>query len=203
MKFKYYLRGIGIGILCATLICMVGISVNGGLLTDENAIKRAEELGYTAPESSDATGNSSDGMTVEEYVASATGDSALTGSGSDTVTVTDSTAGADSDSDNTSSKSDSDSDSSDEDSDSNVTETTGGSSEEVARGNVSKATITIKGNDDSVDVADRLEDAGIVESASEFDAYLVSNGYDTKLSPGTYEVTSDMSFSEIVDALFN
>lgn len=52
MKRKYYLRGIGVGILFATIILFVAYRVSGaGTLSDEEIIKRAEELGMVQEES--------------------------------------------------------------------------------------------------------------------------------------------------------
>ena len=46
MKRKYYLRGIGVGILFATLVLMTTYQIFGGkTMSDEAVIKRAEELG--------------------------------------------------------------------------------------------------------------------------------------------------------------
>ena len=46
MKLKYYLRGIGIGIIMTTIILMIAFSIHKQqLLTDDEILKRAGELG--------------------------------------------------------------------------------------------------------------------------------------------------------------
>lgn len=46
MKLKYYLRGVGVGIILTTLILTISYRANGGAkLSDEEIIKRAEKLG--------------------------------------------------------------------------------------------------------------------------------------------------------------
>lgn len=71
MKRKYYLRGIGVGILFATIILFTAYSISGqGKMTDEEVIARAEELGMiksgsvldnlTKPASTEDTSNSSE-----------------------------------------------------------------------------------------------------------------------------------------------
>lgn len=52
MKFKYYLRGLGIGIIISTIILMIAYSGNKTEITDEEVIKRAEALGMVMREES-------------------------------------------------------------------------------------------------------------------------------------------------------
>lgn len=49
----------------------------------------------------------------------------------------------------------------------------------------------------SYSVSKALEDAGLVEDASEFDQYLEENGYSKRISVGTYEIPVDASQEEI------
>ena len=56
MKLKYLLRGIGIGFFTAGLIALL-VTLGGGKMSDEEVIKRAEELGYV---SADAGSESSE-----------------------------------------------------------------------------------------------------------------------------------------------
>ena len=50
MRFKYYLRGCGLGILIASIILMICFHLKGGVMTDEKAMERASELGMIMPE---------------------------------------------------------------------------------------------------------------------------------------------------------
>ena len=45
MKLKYYLRGLGVGILVTTVILMIAFARHPQKLTDEEIIARAEMLG--------------------------------------------------------------------------------------------------------------------------------------------------------------
>ncbi len=56
MKLKYYLRGLGIGIIITTIILMIGFSRKGSSLSDEEIIERASRLGMVMQEKSDAGG---------------------------------------------------------------------------------------------------------------------------------------------------
>ena len=50
MKLKYYLRGLGIGIIVTTLVLMIAYSGHKTELTDEEIIARAESLGMVMKE---------------------------------------------------------------------------------------------------------------------------------------------------------
>lgn len=50
MKFKYYLRGLGIGIFVSTVILSVSFALKKPAMSDEEVIARAEELGMILPE---------------------------------------------------------------------------------------------------------------------------------------------------------
>lgn len=50
MKLKYYLRGLGIGIIITTIVLMIAYSGYKTELTDEEIIKRAEALGMVMEE---------------------------------------------------------------------------------------------------------------------------------------------------------
>lgn len=61
MKLKYYLRGLGIGIIVTTIIFMICIHVKGdAILSDKEIKKRAEELGMVMAEQTD------DGKTIQD-----------------------------------------------------------------------------------------------------------------------------------------
>ena len=45
MKLKYYLRGLGIGIIVTTLVLMVAFSGKKEKLSDQEIMQRAEQLG--------------------------------------------------------------------------------------------------------------------------------------------------------------
>ena len=77
-----------------------------------------------------------------------------------------------------------------------TTETT-----DVQPSTIIKATITVTAGMGSQNVARLLQDAGIIENASDFDSYLMKNGYATKIEIGTYEFNNSMSYQEIAEEL--
>ncbi len=58
-------------------------------------------------------------------------------------------------------------------------------------------TIRVVRGDSSVSVARRMYEAGLVDSAVEFDKYLCENGYDKIISVGTYEIAFGLSFEDM------
>lgn len=49
MKFKYYLRGVGIGIVFATLVMILACGIHNFNLSDEKIISEAKKLGMIMP----------------------------------------------------------------------------------------------------------------------------------------------------------
>jgi len=64
-------------------------------------------------------------------------------------------------------------------------------------------TIVIAEGDPSSFATNQLQNQGIIESASEFNDFLEENGYTVRLRPGSYEVSSDMTFQEIATILMD
>lgn len=50
MKKKYYMRGLGIGILVTAILCAIAFPKNTDSMTDAEVIERAKELGYVKEE---------------------------------------------------------------------------------------------------------------------------------------------------------
>lgn len=61
--------------------------------------------------------------------------------------------------------------------------------------------IEISRGDDSGTIARKLYNAGLVESAAEYDAFLMQHGYDKRLSTGTKMIAVTDSWQEIADKL--
>lgn len=62
-------------------------------------------------------------------------------------------------------------------------------------------TVTIEFGVTSAHVSELLEEAGLVEDAASFDAYLCSNGYSRKITAGVYEIQPGTSEEEIIEII--
>lgn len=60
-----------------------------------------------------------------------------------------------------------------------------------------KITIVIQSGATSYSVSIQLAEAGLVENAADFDAYLCDNGYSRRISTGTYEIEAGTDAEQI------
>ncbi|MDO4486277.1 MAG: hypothetical protein Q4C46_06745 [Bacillota bacterium] len=63
--------------------------------------------------------------------------------------------------------------------------------------------ITIKDSDTSVSVSKKLADAGIVDSATEFEGYISNMGKAEKIQSGTFKIEQGSSFEKILNTITN
>ena len=52
-----------------------------------------------------------------------------------------------------------------------------------------------------MDVANKLENAGIIDDADDFNDYLCENGYASNIQNGKFTIASDMSYREIAETI--
>lgn len=219
MERKYYLRGLGLGIIITAII--MGFAGKGKpAMTDEEIMQRAKELGMientmlaepvqeTAPAD---TAKASDEKTVNTETESDTAKTADTDAKTDTAkpsdaetkldtakasdieAKTDTVKASDSETKSDTAKP-TDAEAKADTTESSDTETNTDTTKPSATGAQS---ITIVNGDSSVSVAAKLEQAGLISSASSYDSYLCSNGYDKKIRPGDYSIPADAGDEEI------
>ena len=196
MKLKYYLRGLGIGILVTTVILsLAGIGRKN--MTDEEVIKRAKELGMvestllsdladqaeadevqpTEPETSEPETSQQPEETLPEETTPETapeqenGTEKVTTPGQDNNTEPETTPTPET-----------------------PVSPEDGSSDTPAG---ETFTLVIGRGESSTTVSKNLKKAGIVEDAAAFDKFLCNNGYDKKIITGTYEILYGATEEEI------
>lgn len=219
MKLKYYLRGLGIGMLVAALVLVLSGNT-GTKMSDEDVKRRAAQLGMVekdktvledieqkapegsetpaiseAPEGSGASEGPESGATAQEpqgnEEAALESEENEAAPEAETDADTEANAGADTEAqalaDEIAQKAD------------EVAER----AEEVAENAVTGRTVVleVRRGDSSVSVARRAEEAGLVRSAADFDVFLCQNGYDKRISIGSYEIPEGASEKEIADAI--
>ena len=64
-------------------------------------------------------------------------------------------------------------------------------------------TVVVERGNGSDTVARKIEAAGLVANASEFDRYLCNNGYDKRISAGTHKIPINAREEEIAKILCN
>ena len=183
MKRKYYLRGIGVGILFATIILFTAYSISGqGKMSDEEVIARAEELGMIKsgtildnlprPSSTEDTSNSSQ----SDPSTSTTEAGNSEDSGTDTETSSEKPQEPD-------------------------TGTEADTSTEAEDPNVRMVSFTVVKGMNSWNVATILQDQGVIADAADFDAYLEANGYSSRISTGDYTIAVGSDYETIAKLL--
>lgn len=160
MKLKYYLRGLGIGILVTALI--MGFTTRDSRpLTDAEIKAAAAELGMVE----------SDSLRLADLPQEPTPTPEITPEPEATPEVTPEPT---EEPENTSEA---------------ATETTQESGADIS--------ITISAGSGSRTVCNRLEEAGVITDAAEFDKYLCDQGYSKRICVGTFEIPADASWEEI------
>ncbi len=218
MKLKYYLRGLGVGIVAMGLI-MIITSLNHKQVSDEEVVQRARELGMEFSttlnnmnkEESEVVEEETDGETTEagqeaikenaqaevkeetkETETENNADAALESEDKDTA------GGNETGAPNTENNAEATTDETSQD----TTEKTDGNSGTAADGTEEYVVLTISPGDGSDRLSVKAQELGLVESSSDFDTFLISNGYANRLRVGSYEVKVGSSYEEIVAAIF-
>ena len=80
-------------------------------------------------------------------------------------------------------------------------EETPATQEASSAGQSESVRIEVVSGDSSVTVCKKLAQAGLVESASEYDSYLCRNGYDKSIRAGVFEIPVDAGEKEIAEII--
>ena len=208
MNVKSYLKGIGVGMIVASLILIIAGNMNKGM-SDADVIKKAKELGMVE---ASAVNQSTEtvAVNVEETKESAEADSKDKSSEPAKAETTEDKATADNtavenntteeNAANTSedTKPD-DTIVSDDNAETNVTDNTTDTSSDNVSGETVKVEVRSGMSSESVSLA--VKNAGLVESDTEFNKYLCENGYDKKLRVGSFDIPSGSDFETIAKYL--
>ena len=197
MKLKYYLRGLGIGMIVTALILGISFSnrqeQTAQTITDDQIRERAAELGMvdsseltlaalqnSVKQPTESTPEETT-QTQEQNNTEAEPEAAVsteTQAAAEPETTQEPEATAEPES-------------------TKEPETTAESEATGAPEQIQTASITIQRGDDSGSVSRQLQEFGLVESAKAFDNYLCNNGYSRNINPGTYEIAPGTSEEEI------
>ncbi len=206
MERKYYLRGLGLGIVVTAVI--MGIALSGPReMTDEEIIQRAKELGmeedtYLAdmgadeeqtqgeqniedidPEELPAVKQEPESKPAQPEEDLEPAEEELPSAVKPVVIELPETESA------------TEEPSSEETPEENTNEMT--RQDDTPSSSVKMETVTVVSGDGSYTVARKLKEAGVVMSAETFDTYLCEKGYDKKLRTGTFHIPADASDEQI------
>lgn len=145
MKIKYYLRGLGTGILFATIILTISYATKNNDTEIETTTQTSTEETTTEETTTESTTE-----IIEET--------------SQETTIT---------------------------------------NDDYVSNNSENVSITVSSGMSSEQVAGMLQANGIIENASDFDAYLNQNGYSKIISVGNYEIVANSTYKEIAEIITN
>lgn len=178
MKFRYFLRGLGVGIVFASILFLTAYrdNLSSYKLTDDEIIKRAKSLGMVEADSKigsllnehDNTSETVDDTKPEQET------SVEPDTRKEATEITETTQ---------------------------PTEEQEGSTTEQQKEQPDSVNITIERGSSSYPVCQRLQELGLIENAEEFDTYLVENGYADRMKVGTHKLTKGMDFKAIAEAI--
>lgn len=208
MKLRYYLRGLGVGILLATIILTIANRDNQPM-TDAEVRARAAELGMvesgsvrlsemTVGESVESAAETSMESTAEAQESSV---EALSEAAEGTAETQESSAEPSSEAAESTAEAQESSVEPSSEAAESAAETQESSAEvssaEPSSETAETVTFEIRSGSGSDTVSRNLAAAGLVADASAFDDYLCDNGYSRRIRVGTYEIPVGSTDEEI------
>ena len=218
MRMRYYLRGLGIGIVVTALL--MGFTKGGQkeTLTDAEIVERAKSLGMVESSVLSADLGDKEDISVND-ISEADQQEVMPETETETADNTEQTEPETTDNteqskpevadDAEQSKPETadDTEQTEPETANNTEqskpdkETEADNPEKVGTVTGNRYVVTIYSGDGSRTVANRLEEMGVIEDAAEFDRYLCQNGYDKRLTTGNHEINAGADEKEIAEAL--
>lgn len=224
MKLRYYLRGLGIGMLVAALVLILSGNT-GGKMSDEAVKRRAAELGMVEKDKSvlgDIGSEVSAGQPEDVSQSVITEDMPVPEEETDGASEEDKGTAPEEIDGTPEEEADEILPEAGERPEAEVSEEeteavdeermlanqieqradeVADRAKEVAENSVPENIVTfvVRQGDSSDSVARRAKEMGLVESAADFDVFLCQNGYDKRISVGSYEIEVGATQREIAD----
>lgn len=193
MKFKYYLRGCGLGILVASIVLMVSFHSQNKTMDDTAVMERASELGMIMPET-EIVSTEADSQLAESGTQSTDTDF------SSNKNQKQNTKDSQNKTDGSSQKDEKDTQmASDDKTGSGNNKDTESKKKEDKKEESEEITVEIKKGEVCRQLAEELEQIGLVEDAETFRKYMQQLGYDDRIKVGTYTLKRGMTEKEIAD----
>jgi len=190
VKLKYYLRGLGIGILVTALI--MGFTTRDSRpLTDAEIKAAAAELGMVESDSLRLADLPQEPTPTPEITPEPTKEPETTPE----PEATTESSGEPAKEPETTPEPEATTESSGEPTE--EPETASEAATETTQESGTDISITVSAGSGSRTVCNRLEEAGVIDDAAEFDKYLCDQGYSKRICVGTFEIPADASWEEI------
>ena len=184
MKLKYYLRGLGIGIIVTTILLMIAFALHKPTMSDADIIARAKQLGMVMPEDEEPlqdteTTESTEVAQIEEQTTEAAANT------EEPVTA-DETENPESEMTDTEV----------------ATEVSSEANEENNTAvNAAPYTLVVNRGDVCRIVCENLQANGVVDDAEAFRKFLGQKGFASSISVGSYSIPYGLDYEEIYQIL--
>ena len=194
VRFKYYLRGCGLGILVASLVFIVSLHAHGGAMSDEKAMQRASELGMIMPD--DTQTQEAETQTTELPVKETNLPDTQRTTQAVTQKVPQNDKQKQTERDTSSEQNDTP-----KESEKKAEEKKKAQETEKEETKKEKVSITIKGGEVCREIAQDLQEKGLVKDAEDFRKYMQDHNYARYIRVGTFTLEKGMNYSEIAKVL--
>lgn len=198
MNLKYYLRGLGLGIIVTAVFLGLTVGKRDQTMSDAQIIARARELGMienTVLSQYSETNNETDEKPQPDAAQTDTAEPEIEQPETQQPETTEDIAPEEV-------QAEEQMPAKEEPQAAQETEQaqpdTEPEMESVEADKAAETAFSVQKGEDSHAVSQRLEDAGVVSSAKEFDQYLIQNGHDKRISVGDYSIPPDADFETIV-----
>lgn len=207
VRFKYYLRGCGLGILVASLVFIVSLHAHGGAMSDEKAMQRASELGMIMPD--DTQTQEAETQTTELPVKETNLPDTQRTTQAVTQKVPQNDTQKQTERDTSSEQNDTSKESEKKAEEKKKTQDSQKKEEEKEKAQETekeetkkeKVSITIKGGEVCREIAQDLQEKGLVKDAEDFRKYMQEHNYARYIRVGTFTLEKGMNYSEIAKVL--
>ena len=194
VRFKYYLRGCGLGILVASLVFIVSLHAHGGAMSDEKAMQRASELGMIMPD--DTQTQEAETQTTELPVKETNLPDTQRTTQAVTQKIPQNDTQKQTERDTSSEQNDTP-----KESEKKAEEKKKAQETEKEETKKEKVSITIKGGEVCREIAQDLQEKGLVKDAEDFRKYMQDHNYARYIRVGTFTLEKGMNYSEIAKVL--
>ena len=199
MNVKSYLKGIGVGMIVASLILIIAGNINNRM-SDAYVIKRAKELGMVEASAVNQSTETVVDANTEETKENAEAETKENSAETSTVETTEDKTvvennTTDTDTDTSEDVKPEDANVSEDNvADSNATDET---TDTATENNGETVNVEVRSGMSSESVSLAVKNAGLVDDDTEFNKYLCENGYDKKLRVGSFDIPSGSDFETI------
>ena len=178
MRLKYYLRGLGLGIIFAVIIMMIGFHDNKQSMSDTEIIEKAKTLGMVEAKNISGT-------VADEYNSEKTDSSAANSDASSQKAETEQDSQMQ------------DSQTAQEDTQQEATQPAADAKQET----VTTYTISVTSQDTCRTIAEKLKALNLVDDAEQFRIYMGQKGADHFIADGEHVIPQGASYDDIITIL--